>query len=396
MGGLYPDDPWESFTDLIDAFVTEVRDFTAKPIIVTQTGTPLGDSRSLAWLNDAVFYTLNYTNIDGFIYYNENEFKWGPGRDDFNDRMQPLDATRPDHWFEEEEEIMPFYPKAMEGESAEIYGTLPDHGQTKVALVYHTTETAGFPGFSENDVAPHYVYAPQTRKWTRMAEYEDGYVGTLKGHTTGGHGNCKAFQVEILGYSAQYDRHGNPNHPWVGDFTDENYQDLADFWRWARDRYHMDNTVTPTPNNGWLYGTGSAYRMTDTAWANFGGLTAHGAVPRNSHWDTGILDLGRIHNLSQEGGGLVDIGRNIEYVREGQTGQDVEYWQVRMIEAIEKVQFYGNSNREFVEAEAPQLTFKVWDAAMTAYLSGFTGRNSYGVGATERVMLENAIDELYN
>lgn len=95
-------------------------------------------------------------------------------------------------------------------------------------------------------------------------------------------------------------------------------------------------------------------------------------------------------------GELVDIGRNQEYVKEGQTGQDVEYWQVRIIEVIKGIQFYGNSAKTFITAEAPELTYKVWDAAMTAYFSAWTGRNSYGVGSTERIMVDAAWTELYN
>ncbi|KKL90572.1 hypothetical protein LCGC14_1903350 [marine sediment metagenome] len=94
-------------------------------------------------------------------------------------------------------------------------------------------------------------------------------------------------------------------------------------------------------------------------------------------------------------GDLVQIGRNQQYVRQDETGQDVEYWQVRCIEAIEGVKFYGNSNKQFIIAEAPQLTWKVWNQAMTDWLSAWTRRNSYGIGATERIMVENAVNALY-
>jgi hypothetical protein len=157
--------------------------------------------------------------------------------------------------------------------------------------VYHTTETRGVPGFRSGATAPHYLYHPVEDRWVRYAEYEDGYVGTLKGHTKGGHGNCKAFQVEIVAYS---DRDASAGGIWVGDFSDHHYQELTRFWVWARDRYGIGDNVTPTPDGGWLSGTGSPYRLTDQQWETFSGLTAHGAVPRNSHWDTGILDLERI------------------------------------------------------------------------------------------------------
>jgi len=126
-----------------------------------------------------------------------------------------------------------------------------------------------------------------------FAEYEEGRVGTMKGHTTN-HANCSAFQVEILGYSAA------GHEPWVGHFTDGQYQDLADFFRWSRERYGIGNDVTPTPAGGWRYGASSPYRLTEQEWDDFSGLTAHGAAPGNSHWDTGILDLQRIFDMSQE------------------------------------------------------------------------------------------------
>ena len=92
----------------------------------------------------------------------------------------------------------------------------------------------------------------------------------------------------------------------------------------------------------------------------------------------------------------MDLGRQMQYVKEGDSGMEVEYWQVRIIEAVKQIKFYGNSNRDFVSAEAPILTFKEWNNAMTVFLSHWTGRNSWGVGPTERVMIENAIQTLYN
>jgi hypothetical protein len=92
---------------------------------------------------------------------------------------------------------------------------------------------------------------------------------------------------------------------------------------------------------------------------------------------------------------MQDQGRNQLYVKEGMSGQDVEYWQVMSIMAHDSIPFTGVSNRTFIHTHAPQLTWKEWDAAMTTYLSSWTGRNSYGVGATERVMLETAVIKIY-
>lgn len=214
---------------------------------------------------------------------------------------------------------MGLFPGSEDRRGGVVYGALPTHGRTKVAVVYHTTETRGVPGFRSGATAPHYLYHPVEDRWIRYAEYEDGYVGTLKGHRTGGHGNCKAFQVEIVAYS---DRDASAGGIWVGDFTDQHYAELTRFWLWARDRYNIDDQVTPTPDGGWRYGTGSPYRMSDDRWESFSGLTAHGAVPRNSHWDTGVLDLERVAATNTTGEDMYPIGPDF-----GNSNEDVAYIQ---------------------------------------------------------------------
>ena len=287
---------------------------------------------------------------------------------------------------------MGLYPTSIDSPTkATTYGPLPSHGFDKLALVLHTTETATMPGFNGGDVAPHYTYDPVSRIWTMWAEVEDGYVGTMKGHTTGGHGNCKAIQVEIIGYS-DGTAAADPRR-WVGNFTDQNYADLAAFYKWVMSRYRVPLNVTSTPQGGWTYGVNSPHRMSTSQWESFGGLTAHGAVPLNTHWDTGVLDLGRIAN--HIGGNMDDIGRNQLYIQQGQKGQDVEYWQNIIIQVGTGDLDTGNSNKAFFDAKAiPGLVFKEWNQAMTDYLSAWTHRNSWGVGATERRMLEDALFKL--
>ena len=187
------------------------------------------------------------------------------------------------------------YPGSVDNPTkATIYGPMGDHGNDSYKLVLHTTETRGMPSFNNGDTAPHYVYDPTSREWTMWAEFWDGRVGTLKGHGTN-HANDDAFQVEILGYS-------DPNHaPWVGDFTDENYRDLAEFYYWAMQQYPIGDAVTPTPAGGWIYGASAPTRGTWDQYEAFSGLTCHGWVTGNSHWDTGVLDLERIHNLATGG-----------------------------------------------------------------------------------------------
>ncbi len=186
---------------------------------------------------------------------------------------------------------------------ATTYGTLPDGGATDadVRLVAHTTETAGMPGFAGGTTAPHFVYRAATRTWTQHADI-DRRVGTLKSsRTTGVLGNEISVQFEIVAYS---DRAlaGSRGGIWVGDFTDGHYSDLAALVSWLRDVTSMplETAYGPSEDFGsFQYGTRAATRMSKADWLAAGGiLTAHGAAYGQDHWDSGVLDLHRIIDLS--------------------------------------------------------------------------------------------------
>ena len=190
---------------------------------------------------------------------------------------------------------MRHYPYSVPAHvKATIYGELPTHGRAALACVFHTTETRGLPWYSGGDVAPHYTYDTRTRIFHEHASPDLGYVGTMKGHSTGGHGNCKAIQLEIVAYSSREgaDESGGLH---VSEFSDDHFKDLSHFWGWVRDTWGLEDRLFGPPAGGrFMYGTSSPYRMSPEEWEEFSGLTAHGAVPLNSHWDTGELDLLRI------------------------------------------------------------------------------------------------------
>jgi len=100
-GGIFEGAPYETFTDLTDRYVREVRTFTNRPIVITQTGC-VNDSGNVAWLDDAVFYTDTYTNIEGFIWFSIDWFRYEPGPHAFRLQASGLDSSPPLHWFEEE------------------------------------------------------------------------------------------------------------------------------------------------------------------------------------------------------------------------------------------------------------------------------------------------------
>src|SRR5690606_3916099 len=107
--------------------------------------------------------------------------------------------------------------------------------------------------------------------------------------------NEKAVQVEIIGYSdrAVVQQYGRGR--WVGDFTDEDYAFLAEVVHYLKDLLGIgDDIHARPPGHSWAYGIKSPHRLGAREWEQFSGLTAHGGVFGQNHWDTGVLDLNRI------------------------------------------------------------------------------------------------------
>jgi hypothetical protein len=89
---------------------------------------------------------------------------------------------------------------------------------------------------------------------------------------------------------------------------------------------------------------------------------------------------------------MEDQGRNMLFVKEGMSGQHVEYIQNKIIQIVEGVLDEGRSTRAFFDAHAPTdeygLVWKEWNSEMTRYFSDYTNRNSYGVGASEQAIID--------
>ncbi len=195
------------------------------------------------------------------------------------------------------------FPPAERGSpTAATYGPLPK-GDLPVALVYHTTETVSWARFRLGLTAPHYQYKAITREWRWHGAALDRRVGTMRSSMiTRTPANEKAIQVEIVAYSDANIASKHPARVWVGDFQEHNYRDLAEFAAWAGEQtplLRLDHVTLPPPG-GWRYGAASPYRQDRQDWLDFDGISAHGSVTGQSHWDTGILELGRIAAYAQE------------------------------------------------------------------------------------------------
>lgn len=220
------------------------------------------------------------------------------------------------------------------GVQATTYGPLPDHiatiGNSRLAVVYHTTETVSVPSYGGGKTAPHYTYEARDRTWWQHEPSCSKRVGTMKGFSsTGVYANDKSIQVEIVCYSDQGVASGSPSRIWVGDLTSQNLDDLAEFYTWSRENFDVGNEFYGPPMFGsWRYGTNSPVRLSKDDWYAFSGLTAHGAPTGQTHWDTGVLDLGEVWQRSQgdtPGGGMFPIER-------GDDGEDVRWVQHQLRE----------------------------------------------------------------
>lgn len=198
--------------------------------------------------------------------------------------------------------------------------------------------------------------------------------------------NTFLYQIEMAGRAAN-----------VPTYSDQFYEAVAHVSSWF-----INNMNVP---DSWMdfscaqYGSASPCRVHNSVTNTFSGFMGHCHIGRgvDTHGDPGKLDVTRVRSFmdtSPPEEPMEDQGRNELYVKQGMSGMSVEYWQVETVMVVEGIKFDGNSAKTFITENAPQLTFREWDQAMTDYLSQWTGRNSYGVGASERVMIEEEVDRI--
>ncbi len=97
-GGIHAGEPWETPAQVIGPYVSDIRELTNKPIIITQTGSGEGDSRTPGWLDQLVEY-VKRNDVEGFIWFSISEFTYAPGAADFKSRVSSLVSDRPVEWF---------------------------------------------------------------------------------------------------------------------------------------------------------------------------------------------------------------------------------------------------------------------------------------------------------
>lgn len=170
------------------------------------------------------------------------------------------------------------------------------------AVVMHTTETPGLPGYREKTITPNITIDPKRRRVYRHVDL-NSRCGALRGSNTVYKDtgvrvpmNEKAISIEVICYSDKRIADQSASRTWVGDLTDEDLEFIAQVVAWVVKKVgRIGRNVTPQPVGGWRYGLDSKWRGSAKEWDEFSGITAHGWVFGQIHWDTGVLDLVRLN-----------------------------------------------------------------------------------------------------
>lgn len=185
-------------------------------------------------------------------------------------------------------------------------------------VVWHMTETPGWPGYRDGLTAPHYTVRPDfvSRRMQWRAHFPDTHHSrALRNEPGGVQTNLDgALQVEIVGTcdetpaAPSWTRRGDVLRSW--DLTDWQVEALAAFAAWV----HTEHDVPLRGAGLWLaygrdarvpgrvpasYGDSPA-RFTAAQWDAFRGHCGHQHVPENGHGDPGRLPMGRILARAQQ------------------------------------------------------------------------------------------------
>lgn len=166
------------------------------------------------------------------------------------------------------------------------------------ALVLHTTETEGWPGYQGGASAPNFTARPDTanrRLIWRQHYGVDESARALRNLSGGVNTNTtNVVQVELIGTSAS----GGPGMFWP-DAPEWALAELAKFAGWLHDTWGvaLQSAVTWRSYPA-SYGTSNGVRLSGAAWLAYRGVLAHEHVTENTHGDTGRFPIERLLELA--------------------------------------------------------------------------------------------------
>lgn len=174
-------------------------------------------------------------------------------------------------------------------------------------VVWHSTETYGWPGYSGGSMAPNYTVLPDVpnKRLYWRAHFEDEQSSRALVNAPGGvdTNTSNAVQVEIIGtcnpdWARKWpgtSKVGGRDYLYVPEAPEWFLAGLADFVRDMSKRHGvpMRSGLTWAAYPG-SYGTRASQRMSFAQWRAFYGHCGHQHVPENDHGDPGALNMTRI------------------------------------------------------------------------------------------------------
>jgi hypothetical protein len=162
------------------------------------------------------------------------------------------------------------------------------------ALVLHTTETSGWPGYGGGGSAPNFTAMPDpaAKRLVWRQHFGCDQSGRALLNLPGGvnTNTTNVVQVELIGTCAS----GGPGMFWP-DAPDWALAELAKFVVWLHDEWG----VLPQASVTWKaypgsYGTHNGVRLGGSDWLAYRGILAHEHVTENDHGDTGRFPIERL------------------------------------------------------------------------------------------------------
>lgn len=180
-------------------------------------------------------------------------------------------------------------------------------------VVWHTTETRGWPGYGGGASAPHLTYDASDHQW-RQHFRADRSARALRNPAGGVETNTDdCLQVEIIAYSDEALGRAWGGLP-VSELDDRALRELGDFARWANDEWGVPLTLA----DDWRPVAAGSLRFSYSEWRSFTGHCGHIHVPENTHWDPGRLDVWTIIDYAK--GGTVSWNEDLS---PGTPGNDI-------------------------------------------------------------------------
>jgi hypothetical protein len=168
------------------------------------------------------------------------------------------------------------------------------------ALVIHTTETSGWPGYSGGASAPTFTALPDfTNKKLIFRQHFPLNMSARALKNLGGGVNTNTtsvVQIELIGTS---DKNG-PGLFWP-EAPDWALKSLADFVKFLNAEWGIPMTSTVR----WVsypesYGFNASQRLNGSEWLAYRGILGHQHVTENDHGDPGLFPIARLLNFTKE------------------------------------------------------------------------------------------------